>query len=43
MLRVYGVGEKLLKAVLSFNVESKVCVWIGMEVSEVFLVNVLPD
>ena len=36
MLRVYGVGGKLLKAVQSFYVDSKVCVWVGNDVSEWF-------
>ena len=40
MLRVYGVGEKLLKAVQSFYVDSRVCVWVGNDVSEWFPVNV---
>ena len=40
MLRVYGVGEKLWKAVQSFYVDSRVCVWVGNDVSEWFLVNV---
>ena len=34
MLRVYGMGEKLLKAVYSFYVDSRACVWVGMDVSE---------
>ena len=40
MLRVYGVGGKLLKAVQSFYVDSRVCVWEGNDVSELFPVNV---
>ena len=40
MLRVYGVGGKLLKAVQSFYVDSRVCVRVGNDVSEWFLVNV---
>ena len=40
MLRVYGVGEKLLKAVQSSYVDSKACVWVGNAVSEWFPVNV---
>ena len=40
MLRVYGVEGKLLKAVQSFYVDSRVCVWVGNEVSEWFPVNV---
>ena len=34
MPRVYGVGEKLLKAVKSFYVDSRVCVWVENDVSE---------
>ena len=40
MLRVYGVGRKLLKAVSSFYVESRACVRVGKDVSELFPVNV---
>ena len=42
MLRVYGVGEKLLKVVESSYVDSRVlvCVWVGNDVSEWFLINV---
>ena len=40
MLRVYGVGGKLLKAVQSIYVDSRVCVCVGNFVSEWFLVNV---
>ena len=40
MLRVYGVGGKLLKAVQSFYVESRACVRVGNDVSEWFPVNV---
>ena len=40
MLRVYGVRGKLLKAVQSFNVDSRACVRVGNDVSEWFLVNV---
>ena len=40
MLRVYGVGGKLLKAVQSFYVDSRACVRVGNDVSEWFLVNV---
>ena len=39
MLRVYGVGGKLLKAVQSFYVDWA-CVWVGNDMSEWFLVNV---
>ena len=34
MLRVYGVGGKLLKAVQSFYVDSRACVRVGNAVSE---------
>ena len=40
MLRVYGVGEKLLKAVQSFYVDRRACVRVGNDVSEWFKVNV---
>ena len=40
MLRVYGVVGKLLKAVQSFYVDSRACVWVGNDVSEWFQVNV---
>ena len=40
MLRVYGVGGKLLKAVQSFYVDSRACVWVGNDVNEWFPVNV---
>ena len=40
MLRVYGVGGKLLKAVQRFNTDSRTCVREGMDVSEWFPVNV---
>ena len=40
MLRVYGVGGKLLKTVQSFYVDSRACVRVGNDVSEWFLVNV---
>ena len=33
MLRVYGVGGKLLKAVQSFNVDSGACVRVGNDVN----------
>ena len=39
MLRVYGVGGKLLKAVQSFYVDSTACVRVGNDVSEWFPVN----
>ena len=34
MLRVYGVGGKLLDAMLSFYVDSRACVRMGNDVSE---------
>mgnify|MGYP000675205646 CR=1 FL=1 len=40
VLRLYGVGDKLLKAVQSLYVDSKVCVRIGNKVNEWFSVNV---
>ena len=40
MLRVYGVGGKLSKAVQSFYVDSTACVRVGYDVSERFPVNV---
>ena len=40
MLRVYGVGGKLLKAVQSIYLVSRTCVWVGNDTSEWFLVNV---
>ena len=40
MIRAYGVGGNLLKAVQSFYVDSRVCVRARIEVSEWFLVNV---
>ena len=39
-LRLYGVGGKLLKAVQCSYVDSRMCVWVGNDVSEWFLVNV---
>ena len=36
MLRVYGVGGKLLKAVRNFYVDSRACVRVGNDVSEWF-------
>ena len=39
MLRAYGVGGKLLKAVQSFYGDSWVCVRVGNDVSEWFLLN----
>ena len=41
MLRVYGVGGKLLKAVQSFYVDSRACVRVGNDVGEWFPVNVV--
>ena len=40
MLRVYGVGGKLLKGVQSFYVDRWACVRVGNDVSEWFPVNV---
>ena len=40
VLRLYGVGCKLLKAVKRFYVDCKSCVRIGNEISEWFSVNV---
>ena len=40
MIRVYGGGGKLLKAVQSFHVDSRACVRVGNDVSEWFPVNV---
>ena len=40
MLRVYGVGTKLLKAVQSFYIDSRMYVQVGNDVSEWFQVNV---
>ena len=40
MLRVYGVGGKLLKAVQSFYVDSRASVRVGNDVSEWFPGNV---
>ena len=40
ILRVYGVGGKLLKAVQRFYVDSRACVRVGNDVSEWFPVNV---
>ena len=39
MIRMYGVGGKLLKAVQSFCKENTTCVWVGNDVSEWFLVD----
>ena len=41
MLRVYGVGGKLLKAVQSFNTDSSARDRVGNDVSECFPVNVI--
>ena len=40
MLRVYGVGGKVLTVVQSFYVDSRAWVLVGMDVSEWFPVNV---
>ena len=39
MIRLYGVGGKLLKAVQSFYVDSMACVLVELDLSEWFLVN----
>ena len=40
MQRVYGVLGKLLQAVQSFHIDSRACVWVEIDMSEWFLVNV---
>ena len=40
LLRVYGVGGKLLKVLKRFYVDSRVCACVGMDVSEWFPINV---
>ena len=40
MLRVYGVGGKLLKKLQNLYVDSMACLLVGMDVSEWFPVNV---
>ena len=40
MLRVYGAGGKLLKSVQSFDVDSRACVTVGMDVSEWFPISI---
>ena len=40
MLREYGIGRKLLKAVQSFYIDSRACVRVGDDVSEWFPVNI---
>ena len=40
MIRVYGVGGKLLKAVQSFYIDCRASVRVGNDVSEWFPVNV---
>ena len=40
MIRLYGVGRKLLKTVNSFYVDSRACVKVGVDSSEWFAVNV---
>ena len=37
---MYGVGGKLLTAMQSLYVDRRVCVQVGNDVSELFLVNV---
>ena len=41
VMRLFGVGGKLLEEVQSFNVNNNVCVRIGNEVREWFSVNVM--
>ena len=36
MLRVYGVRGKLFKVVRSFYVNSRACVWVGIDLNECF-------
>ena len=36
MLKVHGVRGKLLKVVRSFNVNSRACVWVGIDLNECF-------
>ena len=40
MLRVYGVGGNLLKAVQSFYIDSSACARVGNNVSEWFQLNI---
>ena len=40
VLRVYGVGENLLKAVQSFYIDSSACVQVGNYVSEWYPIDV---
>ena len=40
VLRLYGIGGRLLQGVKSLFVESKACVRVGNEMSELFLVGV---
>ena len=40
MLRVYGVGGKLLKPAQSFSIDNRACVRVGIVVNEWFPVNV---
>ena len=40
MLRVYGVGGELLKAVQSFYADTRACVRVGNDTSGCFPVNV---
>ena len=42
VLRLYGIGGRLLQGVMSFYVGSKACVRVGNEVSEWFPVRVGP-
>ncbi len=40
VLRLYGVGRRLLNVVKSFYVNSRACVRVGNEMSDWFVVNV---
>ena len=40
MLKGYGVGDKLLKAIQSFYIDSRACVEVGKDACEWFLVYV---
>ena len=40
MLKVYGFGGRLLKAVQNFYVDNRACVRVGVDASEWFSVNV---
>ena len=40
MLKVNGVKSKIIESGAELIVESRACIWVGMGVSECFLVNV---